>query len=633
MLFRREPGLIRARTGSRQNGTQIRLDAARHNCAGRGAVAACTKAPEAPPFGGRVGFAHGVASGDPTQDSIVLWTRVSPDQAGPAPVRWVLARNQELTQVVKTGVIETDAARDYTVKVDVTGLRSGAPYFYGFLCGDQVSPVGKTQTLSQARLAKLTLAVASCASFPHGFFNAYEAIARDDAVDVVVHLGDYIYEYGVSGYGGESAIRLGRIPNPQIECVALADYRLRHAQAKAEPELQAAHARCPWIVAWDDHEIANHDWSGGAERSTGDWAARKQAALQAYYEWMPIRDPAPGYAFEAINRSFQFGDLASLIMLETRLLQRTQPFDLARETPLRMRAWNFANPNAPLPLAAPLPGANVRMLPAPYEEIDGEAREVSDWGRVKNLIADPLHPPPGFFFLPDSVRLAEMLNAPERTLLGAAQERWFERQLKDSVAAAKPWQIIGNQVLMAHVDAPDLSSLSDNAIAQIERKQPGARRKINFTRSALPLNTDAWDGYPASRARVLGAMRRANAHAIVLSGDSHAAWANEISDANGRVAVELGTTSITSPNEADVFLAHGFNFASGLKARNPHIKWTDQIRRGFLKLTLTKVAAKAEFVTVSTVASKEYQVARAAAFTIAPDEGGVVGALQVYNGE
>ncbi|HVY84795.1 MAG TPA: alkaline phosphatase D family protein, partial [Caulobacterales bacterium] len=315
-------------------------------------AAACSPKVQAPPYEGNATFAHGVASGDPGPDRVIIWTRVTPQQTGAAPVRWVLARNRELTDIVRTGVTQTDETRDYTVKVDVEGLRPGAPYFYGFLVGDQKSPVGKTRTLPQGRLDQLKIAVVSCASYPHGFFNAYEAIGKRDDVDLVVHLGDYIYEYGVNGYGGDEGVKLGRVPSPEVECLSLSDYRLRHAQAKAEGELQLAHARAPWIVVWDDHEVADNDWMGGAvnhQPNEGDWATRKRAALQAYYEWMPIREPEPGKAFEAINRSFQFGDLMTLCMVETRLLARSKQVD-EEERPILMQAWDFSNPNAPLPL-------------------------------------------------------------------------------------------------------------------------------------------------------------------------------------------------------------------------------------------------------------------------------------------
>jgi alkaline phosphatase D len=446
-----------------------------------------------------------------------------------------------------------------------------------------------------------------------------------------VHLGDYIYEYGISGYGGDSAIALGRIPRPEIECVALEDYRQRHAQAKSETELQAAHALCPWIVVWDDHETANDSWSGGADNHTpateGEWDARKRAALQAYYAWMPIRDPEAGQAFEAVNRAFRLGDLVTLIMLETRLGARTKPFDFATETPLVMQAWDFSNPSAPVPARAGAEGPQIRMLPVPFETINGAVRPVRDWGRVGPAIANPTRPPAGLRFMPDVERLNAVLEDPARIMLGEAQEEWLGREMSSSVEEGVAWQVIGNQVMMAKLIAPDLSRTPSELADVLERVRPGVRALLGFTSFEIPLNPDGWDGYPAARARVLAAMRAAAGNTLVLTGDSHSAWANELEDEEGRVGVELGTTSITSPSDADYFTSAGIDFGALLQARNPNVKWTDQTNRGFLLLTLTKEQALAEFYNVSTVRSKEYEVARVAAFTIAPQDGAGIGAI------
>jgi alkaline phosphatase D len=599
---------------------------------GAGAAAACG-APniETPPYEGELAFSHGVASGDPKQDRVVIWTRVSPVNPGPVPVRWIVARNRELSDVVKTGVIETSEARDYTVKADVTGLRPGAPYFYGFRAGAAESAVGRAKTLPRGRTEQVKLAVVSCASYSHGFFNAYEALSRQEDIDAVIHLGDYIYEYGLSGYGGDTAIQLGRVPSPEVECTRLEDYRTRHAQYKTEPELQAAHAMAPWITVWDDHEVANDSFATGAENhqpNEGEWANRKRAALQAYYEWMPIREPEAGRAFEAINRSFDFGDVATLIMVETRLLARTQPLDYARELPIKMQRWNVANPAAPVALRdheADMPA--MQRLPAIYEQVGAEMRPVLDWRRAQGLASNAQNLPAGFYLAPDVDALNALLNAPERQLMGEAQEQWLAGELARSKRAGATWQVLGNQVLMAKVDAPDLSATPAPLAAALERLRPGVTQLLKLTKFPFPLNTDAWDGYPAARARVLSSIRAAGGNALVLTGDTHTAWANEIADGQGRVAVELGATSITSPSDADYFAAAGIDFAAGVRARNAGVKWTDPLHRGFLVLTLTKEEARAEFVTVSNILAKQYEVATGSSFTIAPDSGPGVGAL------
>ncbi|MES1201990.1 MAG: alkaline phosphatase D family protein [Pseudomonadota bacterium] len=586
-------------------------------------AAACSPKVQAPAYEGNATFAHGVASGDPGTDRVVIWTRITPQTTGAVPVGWVLARNRELTDVVRFGTVNADDARDYTVKVDVEGLRPGAPYFYGFFVGDQKSPVGKTRTLPEGKLDQLKIAIASCASFPHGFFNAYEAIARREDVDLVLHLGDYIYEYGVSGYGGDEGVKLGRVPSPEVECTTLSDYRLRHAQAKGEAELQAAHARAPWIVVWDDHEVANDDWMGGAENhqpNEGDWETRKRAALQAYYEWMPIREPQAGKAFEAINRSFQFGDLMTLAMLETRLLARSQQIE---DAPLVQQAWDFTNSSAPVPAAPGASGPNIKLLPVPYEQINGTYHAVSDWRRVAPLAQDATKPPPGMHFMPDIPKLTAQLSAPDRALMGAAQEQWLEQTFVASRAQSVTWRVLGNQIVMANVLWPDLSRTSGLVMMILERMKSGVGEVFARTSQDLPLNLDSWDGYPAVRARLYDMFRRVGGATIVVSGDSHIAWANELADAQGRVAAEFAGTSITSPNDAEKLKPVGIDFAAGIKARNPNTKWVDVMHRGFLLLTLTHERATAEYFTVSTVHSKDYQVTRAAAFGVTPGDAGV----------
>ena len=277
-------------------------------------------------------FRHGVAAGDPTPSGLIIWTRITPrDPAhrSALPVAWAVAEDPDFRRIAAKGVAIASIDRDFTVKVDVGGLSPGRDYHYRFRAGAEVSPIGRARTLVQGPQDKLVLAFATCAHYQRGLFNVYDAIARLHRVDAVVHLGDYIYEDGADPAGGAQATaeRLGRIVQPQHELITLADYRLRHAQHKTDPDLQAAHARAAWICVWDDHESANDCWFGGAEghhpKTDGDWGLRKAAAIRAYYEWMPIREPAPGRAAEAINRSFQFGDLASLIMLETRLIARS----------------------------------------------------------------------------------------------------------------------------------------------------------------------------------------------------------------------------------------------------------------------------------------------------------------------
>ena len=277
-------------------------------------------------------FRHGVASGDPLADRVILWTRVTPRAGnGPQKVSWHVGRNASLTQTVARGDAETGAERDFTVKIDATGLDPATTYYYRFEANGEQSPVGRMKTLPRSGVARIRLGVVSCSNLPQGYFNAYACLAARTDLDAVLHLGDYLYEYRNARYGDGS--KYGRIPSPDREMVALQDYRDRHAQYKADPDSQAIHAQHPFIVVWDDHEFSNNSWSGGAENhdpdeGEGDWPARRAVALQAYLEWMPIREDAQTRQ-PRIYRSFRFGDLATLIMLDTRIVGREE--QVARE--------------------------------------------------------------------------------------------------------------------------------------------------------------------------------------------------------------------------------------------------------------------------------------------------------------
>lgn len=272
----------------------------------------------------KVSFRHGVASGDPTDAAVILWTRVTTLAGGNAIVGWQVATDPEMKNIVREGSVETDQSRDFTVKIDADQLTPGTDYHYRFTCDGQESITGKTRTLPQGAVDQARFGVVSCSNYPAGFFNVYREIALRDDLDAVLHLGDYIYEYGLGGYATQNAESLGRVPEPRGEITTLADYRQRHAQYKADSDCQAMHASVPVIAIWDDHELANDSWRDGAENhqeEEGGWPARRDAALQAYFEWMPIRGEPQG-AETKIYREFRWGDLASIAMLDTRLIGR-----------------------------------------------------------------------------------------------------------------------------------------------------------------------------------------------------------------------------------------------------------------------------------------------------------------------
>jgi alkaline phosphatase D len=329
-------------------------------------------------------------------------------------------------------------------------------------------------------------------------------------------------------------------------------------------------------VVWDDHETANDSWIGGAEdhqpKTEGDWATRKAVAIKAYYEWMPIREPAAGALPEACWRRFQFGDVATLLMTETRLTARTHQLDYARD----------------------LVGSNGK---------------------------------------PDIPGFVAKLKDPTRRMMGQGQEQWLAREVDASVKGGTAWQVLGNQVVMGRFVNPDLkAAMGDGPYTALLAKIPDYVASLlqqGHALSALDLpgNLDAWDGYPADRTRVYDIFKAGQARPIVLSGDSHAFWANELWDDAGtsRVAAEFGVTSVTSPGYGDYL--PGAPLDAALVARNKEVKFTDQIAKGFLLVTLEHGRATGELVAVSTILSPDYATKVLKRFVVTPGEQGGVKAL------
>ncbi len=263
-------------------------------------------------------FYHGVASGDPLHDRIIIWTRVTPENQVPLiEVKWEVSASLDFSTLTASGNFTTSPDRDYTVKEDVLGLEAGQYYYYRFVALGSTSPVGRMKTAPVEMRDSLSFAVVSCSNWEFGYFNAYARIAEKE-VDAVLHLGDYIYEYGTGRYGDTT---IGRFNKPTHEIISLQDYRTRHAQYRLDEGLRKLSAVHPMIAIWDDHEVANDTYAKGAQNhqpEEGDFEVRKNAARQAYYEWLPIREGEKHY------REFRYGKLADIFMLDERLEGRTK---------------------------------------------------------------------------------------------------------------------------------------------------------------------------------------------------------------------------------------------------------------------------------------------------------------------
>lgn len=520
-------------------------------------------------------FRHGVASGDPDDSSVVLWTRITGTEV--PQVLWEVSADMAFSDVVTSGSFLTGPDRDYTVKLLADGLQPGTVYYYRFSHAGAWSPVGRTRTLPLGRVEHLGIALASCSNYPFGFFNAYDAIARDQDVQFVLHTGDYIYEYGADGWGSTVGQTLSRVHEPAHEIVSLADYRQRHAQYKTDAGSQAMHAAHPLLACWDDHESTNNPWKDGAQNhqpdTEGEWATRRAASIQAYFEWMPVREPewlsTQGRDRTQFWRSYNFGDLAMLHTLETRHTARAEQID--------------------------------------YSGYTNTLKSAED---ARYLIED-------------------VLGAPNRPMLSQQLEADLSLALKASVDAGQPWRLIGNPMPIARTKVPDVVALGlvpdpehtpDSSMAA---KVLAWKGKWN-----LPFYPDTWDGYGWARERLYDLSRDAGAGDLIfLTGDSHSFWANRLADGAGRAAgVELGTAGISSPGD---FVESGFGpeisplLDRAFAQHNPEVSWTDTMHQGYVRMVLTPTDGTADFVAVSTVLSRKYSAQTIRTFAITRQDDGI----------
>ena len=281
-----------------------------------------------------VEFNESVASGDPKADRVILWTRLTPrltiqNKAALIlnNVVWQVAKDAEFSTIVSEGITSASGVNNFCIKVDATGLQPATRYYYRFTLGDQSSPIGRTKTLPVGETKEASFAVVSCSNYGHGYFHVYSDIAAREDLDFVLHLGDYIYEYQDDVYTDPKLVASDRALEPKHETLTLDDYRARYQCYRSDKDLQAVHASHPFVVIWDDHELANDAWIEGAQghqEGEGEWNERKVAAMRAFREFMPIRDPESTSESLQIYRQFDIGNLASLIMLDTRLIGRDE---------------------------------------------------------------------------------------------------------------------------------------------------------------------------------------------------------------------------------------------------------------------------------------------------------------------
>ncbi|MGW1011957.1 alkaline phosphatase D family protein [Streptomyces termitum] len=472
-------------------------------------------------------FTLGVASGDPLPGSVLLWTRLAPrpfEPGGGLPaervsVHWELARDERFTRTVRRGRATAHPEFGHSVHVEVEHLEPGREFFYRFRTGRWVSPVGRTRTAPApwARPAALRIGAVSCQAYHDGYFTAYRHLADED-LDVVFHLGDYLYEYAVNATGGARAYTDRVLPAVfNRETITLEDYRLRYGLYKNDPDLRAAHAAHPFVVTWDDHETENNYAGDTPENDVPpeEFLLRRAAAYRAYWEHQPLRRPQlPEGPDMRLYRRLRFGRLAQFDVLDTRQYRSDQAYG---------DGW---------------------QVPGPLSE------------------------------------------DPARTMTGAAQERWL---LDGWRASDARWNVLPQQVVLAE---------------RRDRETPDFK-----------LSMDSWDGYPASRQRILAGAESAGVeNLMVLTGDVHVGYGFDLKadfrDPGSRtLGTELVATSITSGKDGS---DRPSNYDKLMRA-NPHLRFFNG-RRGYLTVELGERAARADFRTVPYVTRPGAPVTTAASF-------------------
>jgi alkaline phosphatase D len=513
-----------------------------------GAGAAALTLGDAPAAGGATGpspyFPHGVASGDPLPDAVLLWTRVTPTRqavpgSGKGPrvtVRWEVATDRRFRKVVRRGSFETGPSRDHTVKVDVKRLTPETWYYYRFRFRDGTSRVGRTRTAPEAKATPdhLRLGVVSCANLQAGWFTAYRALARRTDLHAVLHLGDYLYEYGPGQYGygfDETDIRPHE---PAHEMVSLADYRQRHAQYKRDADLQELHAAYPWIITWDDHEVTNDQWGAGAENHTpateGDYAARRARAHRAYDEWMPVRMDGTARLRDGdrLFRRLRFGRLAEISMLDLRSYRSEQ-----------------------VQTAAPTP------VPA-----------------AEAAVSDP-----------------------SRTITGKQQLQW----LKDSLDRIGPqWKVIGNPVMIAPVTFAGVPDEILGPINDVTGLLPEDGLPYNVDQWD-GYTADRREVFKHIRNHQV-------ADALFVTGDIHSGWACELPydpasyPVGDSAGVEFVCSSVTSNNLKDITgsppRTTSLAIEAAILANNRHIKYLNFDDHGYSVLDITSQRAQMDWFVI-----------------------------------
>ncbi|MCP4848856.1 MAG: hypothetical protein GY899_13015 [Verrucomicrobiaceae bacterium] len=551
-------------------------------------------------------FNHGVASGDPFPDSIVLWTRVTTGEDSPVAVKWEISRTADFSSVVNGGEFLTGPERDYTVKVIAGGLTPDTIYHYRFSLNDDdvSSPVGQTKTLPVGKTEEVRLAVFACSVITVGDFDAFAKAVEIGGYDAMIHTGDYIYEYGPE-YDNPEYKQPDSVFEPPNELKSLSDYRLRYAQYHREPSLQAARASAPFIVIWDDHEVADSAYKDGSSAHDEEvlgisWAKRRANAMQAYYEWQPIRVPPSGNLIDGY-RSFDFGDLISLHMLETRHVALDKPLSVPGKNDIQ---------------------AVIAALLNPADRRDTIDR-LQPFGLVEQSIPDDLANNEQSLesfginvLLP--ILLAEVLEVaytdPDRHILGEKQLDWLQDKMNESSA---PWQVLGHQRLIQENKVPaaaaplvtiaydlteqELFDFSIPFFVALGKRQSGVELTdleqsyfVDQVPAALE-GLEDWNGYAVERDAMLSSVPDGK-KLVSLVGNTHNSFASplrKISD-NALAGIEFGAPGVSSSGYERFGSADAFEVL--ISGYNPDLAFVDLEYKGFVDVSFTHESVEARYI-------------------------------------
>ena len=568
----------------------------------------------------RAVFDYGVASGDPLNDRVILWTHAKiPNVDKDVSLTWAVSDSSNFTSVVSSGSLTANKSSDYTAKVDAPGLTIGTTYYYQFTDSTGAkSPIGTTRTLPVNDTGNVKLALMSCSHYSCGYFNAYRSVVNSD-VQYALHVGDYIYEYSSGGYGDNST-KNDRQPEPSDHnTFSLKDYRTRFAQYRSDPDLQALHAKMPWITIWDDHEFANNAYKDGAQNHNNtlpvnnsyydnaftlenSWNVRKNYAARAYREWMPIRvtvDTNVNASTKVIPydiyRRFDFGKLFTLHMIDTRIEGRDRQY-------------------------------------AYYGSIDSDTS-----GNVVDSCGNPAYQ------YVDYLTGIKGIDA-TRNMISKTQYDWLVEGIRDSSAT---WQLIGNQNPAVRFATPkNVSNIGDSGFLKVgaagfaaaavfdmlayatpaPNRSPAQKLLTDASLNPyLPLNLDTWDGYPLQRDRLLRDVNALGKKMTFLSGDIHNAFFSRVKTLDGTIQVgyEITTPSITAPGyesqgagglapllDGTILGLYGYipgaiNYGNGL-GLTPDVDYANLTLRGWTKVNVTSSNIKAQHIYINNISSPVY---------------------------